>query len=205
MKFRTEQEEFWAGNFGEEYTDRNRGQHRVVSNTAFFAKILRRTCGVDSILEFGANIGLNLIAIRKLLPQVELSALEINPKAVGELRTIERVKVYHQSIFDFIPERTWNLVFTKGFLIHISPEKLGHVYNLLHCSSSRYILLCEYYNPTAMEVIYRGHSNKLFKRDFAGELMDTFGDLDLVDYGFVYHRDNNFRQDDITWFLVQKR
>jgi spore coat polysaccharide biosynthesis protein SpsF len=27
----------------------------------------------------------------------------------------------------------------------------------------------------------------------------------LVDYGFAYHRDPNFPQDDITWFLLEKR
>ena len=26
----------------------------------------------------------------------------------------------------------------------------------------------------------------------------------LVDYGFVYHRDNCFPQDDINWFLFEK-
>jgi spore coat polysaccharide biosynthesis protein SpsF len=26
----------------------------------------------------------------------------------------------------------------------------------------------------------------------------------LVDYGFAYHRDPAFPQDDITWFLLEK-
>jgi spore coat polysaccharide biosynthesis protein SpsF len=26
-----------------------------------------------------------------------------------------------------------------------------------------------------------------------------------VDYGFAYRRDPNFPQDDITWFLLEKR
>jgi spore coat polysaccharide biosynthesis protein SpsF len=68
----------------------------------------------------------------------------------------------------------------------------------------RYICICEYYNPTPVEVTYRGYQEKLFKRDFVGEILDMYPDLELVDYGFVYHRDNNFPQDDITWFLIQK-
>ena len=36
---------------------------------------------------------------------------------------------------------------------------------------------------------YRGHTARLFKRDFAGEMLDRFSDLRLVDYGFRYHRD----------------
>jgi spore coat polysaccharide biosynthesis protein SpsF len=44
----------------------------------------------------------------------------------------------------------------------------------------------------------------LFKRDFAGDLLDRFPGLVLVDYGFVYHRDKAFPQDDMTWFLLEK-
>ena len=51
---------------------------------------------------------------------------------------------------------------------------------------------------------YRGHTEKLFKRDFAGEMLDRFNDLKLADYGFVYRRDMLFPQDDINWFLLEK-
>jgi hypothetical protein len=53
-------------------------------------------------------------------------------------------------------------------------------------------------------VNYRGYQDKLFKRDFAGEMLDAFKDLKLLDYGFTYHRDNQFPQDDMTWFLLEK-
>ena len=33
-------------------------------------------------------------------------------------------------------------------------------------------------------VEYRGHTGKLFKRDFAGEMIYRF-DLKLIDYGFL--------------------
>ena len=53
-------------------------------------------------------------------------------------------------------------------------------------------------------VNYRGHADRLFRRDFAGEMLDKFNDLRLLDYGFVYHRDPSFPQDDFTWFLLDK-
>ena len=65
-------------------------------------------------------------------------------------------------------------------------------------------LIAEYYNPTPIKVEYRGHKEKLFKRDFCGEMLDQYSDLTLLDYGFLYHRDNNFPQDDISWFLIEK-
>jgi pseudaminic acid biosynthesis-associated methylase len=177
----------------------------MASNTAFFARVLRQTVGVRSINEFGANIGLNLMALERLLPGVELTGVEINQKAADELASnLPAATVVRQTLLDFQPQRTWDLVFTKGVLIHTNPDKLPAVYDLLYRCSARYILLSEYYNPTPVEVSYRGHSKKLFKRDFAGEMLDRFADLQLLDYGFVYHRDSNFRQDDITWFLLEK-
>ena len=52
-------------------------------------------------------------------------------------------------------------------------------------------------------MVYTGHSGKLFERDFAGEIMDKFEDLILVNYGFNGHSDE-FPQEDITWFLMEK-
>ncbi|MGE6567285.1 MULTISPECIES: hypothetical protein [Shewanella] len=38
---------------------------------------------------------------------------------------------------------------------------------------------------------------------WAGEMLDKYSDLTLVDYGFVYLRDINFPQDDTNWFLLE--
>ncbi len=203
--FATRQEAFWAGEFGDEYTARNRGANWVASNAALFAKMLNCTDSVHSILELGANVGLNLCALRQLLPEAELAAVEINAHAVAELKSLRGVAVHHTSILDFRPARKFDLVFTKGVLIHINPERLPEVYDLLHAASGRYVCIAEYYNPTPVEVPYRGHANRLFKRDFAGELLKRHGDLRIRDYGFVYHADPNFPQDDLTWFLLEKR
>ncbi len=124
---------------------------------------------------------------------------------MDQLKRKENVRVYHSSILDFQPDEKRDFVLIKGVLIHINPDELQNVYDLLYKSCNKYICIAEYYNPSPTEVRYRGHEGKLFKRDFAGEIMDKFSDLNLVDYGFVYHRDNNFPQDDITWFLLEKR
>jgi spore coat polysaccharide biosynthesis protein SpsF len=92
----------------------------------------------------------------------------------------------------------------KGVLIHIAPDQLAAVYEKLYQVSRRYILIAEYYNPTPVSIPYRGHADRLFKRDFAGEMLDRYPALELVDYGFVYHRDPLFPQDDMTWFLLQR-
>ncbi len=205
MNFKTEQEKFWAGSFGIEYIDRNKGEKWIATNVALFSKILGRTKSVSSVLELGANIGLNLHAIRSLLPETSLSAVEINKEAVSELRKHDYIEPFHSSILDFKPSRRkWDIVFTKGVLIHLNPDVLPEVYSLMYKASGRYILVCEYYNPSPVEIPYRGHSGRLFKRDFAGEIMKKHPDLSLVDYGFAYRGDPNFPQDDLTWFLMEK-
>ncbi|MDB4533958.1 hypothetical protein N9242_03730 [Vicingaceae bacterium] len=204
MAFKTEQETFWAGEFGDAYIERNDGDHWVAANTSLFAQIFCCANSINSIIEFGANIGLNLMAIERLLPEAELSGVEINSRAAAILRdNVLSAKVYEQSILDFKTTQPRDLAFTKGVLIHIEPESLNQVYETLYRSSRRYILVCEYYNPAPVEIEYRGHPGKLFKRDFAGEMLDMF-DLRLVDYGFVYHRDKVFPQDDMNWFLLEK-
>jgi spore coat polysaccharide biosynthesis protein SpsF len=204
-KFGTPQEAFWAGEFGDEYATRNRSERLHATNISLFASILSSTSGIQSVIEYGANIGMNLVALKRLLPGARLAAVEINEKAAAELRALGDVEVHNESILDFAPSRAYDFVLTKGVLIHLNPEELPRTYDLLHRSASRYICIAEYYNPTPVTVTYRGHTERLFKRDFAGDMLDRFPDLAIVKYGFAYHRDPVFPQDDITWFLLEKQ
>jgi spore coat polysaccharide biosynthesis protein SpsF len=202
---RTEQEEFWQGEFGDEYVDRNQSDILLASNTSFFSKVFSRTGNIDSIIEFGCNVGMNLKAIRTLLPKSKLSGIEINKRAVDDLNIWKGgVQVIEGSILDIELDTKYDLTLIKGVLIHINPERLEDVYTRLYNFSDKYICIAEYYNPTPVTIPYRGHDNRLFKRDFAGELMSKYPDLELVDYGFLYHKDPIFPQDDITWFLMKK-
>ena len=202
---KTEQESFWEGQFGDEYALRNQGANLISSNINLFSKILARTNDVGGIIEFGANIGNNLKALHQLLPTAALAGIEINELAAEQLRNWGEVQVFHDSILEFNNQEQWDMSLIKGVLIHISPERLNDVYDRLYKASKRYICLVEYYNPTPVEVNYRGHTNRLFKRDFAGEILDRFADLTVVDYGFVWHRDPTFPLDDCSWFLLEKR
>lgn len=204
--FKTEQEAFWAGEFGTEYIQRNQGDQLLASNLNFFVRALRAARGVKSCLEFGANIGMNLKALNLLRPGIDAHGIEINVVAARQLgEVILPDKVYNTSILDFQPKRMWDLTIIKGVLIHINPEVLPQVYDKLVASTGRYLMVAEYYNPAPVSISYRGHSDRLFKRDFAGEIMERHPQLQLIDYGFAYRRDPNFPQDDITWFLMEKR
>lgn len=172
----------------------------------WFARILSCIPGgkVNSCLELGANIGLNLQALSYLIPNLSATAVEINKKAADECAKIPNVKVVNGSILEYDSEEMYDLTFTSGVMIHINPNELTKVYDALYKHSKKYILIAEYYNPTPVQVNYRGNSERLFKRDFAGEFLDRFPDTELVNYGFVYHRDRQCPADDITWFLIKK-
>ena len=206
MTYKTEQEAFWAGEFGTTYVGRNQGAQLLAANLDFFGKALRQARGLGSCIEFGASIGMNLKALKLLFPAQEQFAVEINADAARELaRVIPPANISHCSILDYTPARTHDLVLIKGVLIHMNPEVLPQVYDKLAAATGKYLLVTEYYNPTPVAVSYRGHSDRLFKRDFAGEILDRHPQLRLVDYGFAYQRDPNFPQDDLNWFLLELR
>lgn len=204
--YTTPQEEFWAGAFGSEYIGRNDSDQLLASNLNFFTKALDQAGKISSCLELGANLGMNLKALQLLYPGIELKGVEINSDAASLLSgLIDEKNVYLGSIFDYPITSKVELSLIKGVLIHINPVMLNAVYEKLYQASKRFILVCEYYNPSPVAISYRGHADRLFKRDFAGEMLEKYSDLRLVDYGFAYRRDPAFPQDDITWFLMEKR
>lgn len=202
-RVKSEQEQFWEGNFGDDYTVRNAVQ--AADRQAFFSKILQLAPSIQSVCELGANRGHNLRAIQLSKPEADLTGLELNPTALEELRKYTGIQGVQGSIQEFKPERTFDLVYTCGVLIHLNPDDLTDVYRKMFTLSSRYILINEYYNPSPVELGYRGHAGKLFKRDFGGEFMDANeGKVKLVDYGFLWQRVEP-AWDNTTWWLFEKK
>ena len=206
MNFKTEQENFWAEKFGKDYIDRNKDSKLLDSNLSFFNKALSSTKNIKTCIEFGANIGMNIKALQLLYPQLQHHAIEINTDAVIELKKIIPAEnIFEGSILDFDLNEVFDLTLIKGVLIHIGPDVLNSVYDKLVASCKKYLLVAEYYSPSPITIPYRGYKNKLFKRDFAGEIMDRHPIMKLTDYGFIYRRDPKFPLDDITWFLMEKK
>tara|TARA_B100000575_G_C22834359_1_gene489566 strand:- start:92 stop:706 length:615 start_codon:yes stop_codon:yes gene_type:complete len=200
------QEKFWKGNFGNKYINRNQ-KKLIKNNYTLFKKIFnnKMISSISSVIEFGANIGNNLHAFNKLSKKSKkFTAVEINSQACRVLKkNFKNLEVINTSIKEYVPKKKFNLVIVKGVLIHINPKDLNKIYKLIFASSDKYILFAEYYSPKPVMISYRGHKNKLFKRDFAGEFLKKFKRTKLVDYGFAYHRDK-YPQDDLNWFLISK-
>lgn len=201
--------DFWRKDFGDEYIERNRSPELIKNNEALFRKALLPMAYTTPmrIIEFGANIGLNIHALRRIGPfsTCEFSAVEPNEKAAEELRKIDGVNVYQTAMQD--TDAPWgggyDLSLSKGLLIHVSPADLLTAYSTIYRSSRRYILLVEYFSPSPREILYRGEAGRLWARDFCGEMMDAYPDLRRVAYGFVDRRDPH-PQDDVTWYLLER-
>jgi spore coat polysaccharide biosynthesis protein SpsF len=204
--FKTEQESFWSGQFGDSYIQRNQSKELLASNLHFFSHVLDKTKSIGSVLELGCNVGMNLRALTLLLPNSTLTGVEINENAAKLAGGIsDDVSIHHGSILEFSTEDKFDLVFTKGVLIHLAPEVLSDVYRTMGNVASRYVLIAEYFNPAPVSIDYRGHQEKLYKRDFAAEFLEVNPEFELVDYKFHYKKAVNFSQDDITWFLMERK
>lgn len=205
----TPQERAWAGEFGNDYHHRSPGS--VKDNEVMFQRIFRKHPwekgawgGIETILELGAGTGANVRALKAVFPQAKTTAVELNKAACMMMQSDSpEAQVIEGSLLNWQPARQWDLVLTKGVLIHIAPQFLPAVYETIHKAAAKYILVAEYYSPYPVEVPYRGEHDRLWKRDFAGELLDKYRDLMLIDYGFTWRRDVH-PQDDLTWFLLER-
>jgi predicted O-methyltransferase YrrM len=88
-----EQEQFWAGEFGNEYTNRNRVDWR--QRIPFWKTMIEET-GVRSAFEFGANAGWNLSAIQRAYPDVHVYGADINETAVWQAKAAGLDVTNHQ-------------------------------------------------------------------------------------------------------------
>ncbi|MEC9281991.1 MAG: pseudaminic acid biosynthesis-associated methylase [Bdellovibrionota bacterium] len=178
--YKTEQEEFWAGTFGTEYIERNNSQQHIFAKVAMWTRMLKSANKIESIRELGCNVGLNLIALNYLNPNLELYGYEINKSAAQLATDLNIAEITQGSILNPMGDKSVDLTFTAGVLIHIEPKHLPNVYENLVSGSKRYVLVAEYYSPYPVEIEFRGHRNKKFKLYYQVQLIHK-NTLNIVD------------------------
>ena len=174
---------------------------------ALWSEILSHTISAPpaSVLEVGANLGINLRALR-LLSSARRYAVEPNDSArkilvADGVVAEDDVRDGIASTINF-PDGVADLAFTSGVLIHIHPDNLGASLKEIHRSSKRWIACVEYFSDKPEMIPYRGFDDRLFKRDFGGLWLDSFSDLRVVAYGFAWKRVTGL--DNLTWWLFEK-
>jgi spore coat polysaccharide biosynthesis protein SpsF len=200
--------EAWSGAFGDAYVERNRADDaRITQRKTMWRTILpsMQDAPPKSVLEIGANVGINLRALQDL-SDAKLYALEPNGKARNVLQAdnvvpADNILAGTAGRID-LPDAYVDLVFTSGVLIHVSPDQLPAAYREMHRVSARYLLTIEYFAAEPEEKLYRGHEGLLFKRDFGALWLDMFPELQIADYGFFWRPATGL--DNLTWWLLRK-
>lgn len=191
-------EEFWRGEFGRSYTERNRVDWE--RRKPFWRFIIDKT-DLRSALEVGCNVGWNLRSLSSQLltsPRPTLFGIDINEDAVEQAKEAG-LSVGCMSALDLRETPMFDLVFTVGVLIHIPTSQLHEVMTKIVRTSRRYVLAVEYADEKEVEIEYRGHSGKLWCRPF-GKMYEDMG-LKMVETGFL-DKDQGF--DQCTYWLLEK-
>jgi pseudaminic acid biosynthesis-associated methylase len=209
--YKTYQTEKWKGEFGQAYTKRNPytvedtnnlykrlyGVTRIEMNSEFISFMHPSIY----ILEVGSNVGAQLL-IQQMGFQ-NLYGLEIQFEAIKFSKSISKKIHIIQGTASNIPfkDSFFDLIFTSGLLIHISPYDIRGVMTEVYRCSSRYIWGFEYFAEEYTEIDYRGEKNLLWKANFAQMYMDLFQNLKLIkEKKFPYIKNNNLDQ----MFLLEK-
>lgn len=186
------QENFWSGEFGESYTERNicspeeldmenmglYGVSRLEMNKSFLAEL-----GLENkkILEVGCNVGNQLRSLQKM-GFTNLYGIELQPYAVQRAKELSQgINIIQGSGYD-IPFKNeyFDLVFTSGVLIHIAPNNLENIMSEIVRCSKKYIWGLEYFSENITDVNYRGNADVLWKGDYAQEYIKNFPQFKLV-------------------------
>ena len=202
----------WTGDFGRAYITRNQPTIDATAEAAVvFARILEQARirdAVGSVLEVGANDGINLIGLRQALGRdATLAAVEPNAGACDALRAngeLQLAEVMHADAYR-IPaaDNSFDLVFTNGVLIHIPPERLADAMQEIVRVSRRFVLCSEYFSHAPVEIPYHGQQGLLWKRDFGRTYLDTCQDVQTRAYGFIWQVEfPHF--DDLNWWVFRK-
>lgn len=181
----------WTGDFGREYTDRNSftpaeldelyrrnyGITRREVNQRFLSGVPKQA----RILEVGCNMGNQLLLLQQM-GFTNLHGIEIQSYALDRAKQrLDGAVLTQASAFE-IPyaDRSFDLIFTSGVLIHIAPGDLPRALGEIHRCANTWIWGFEYYAPEMTEVQYRGQKSLLWKTDYAREYLRQFEDLELV-------------------------
>jgi pseudaminic acid biosynthesis-associated methylase len=209
----TAQTEVWKGEFGRDYTDRNTfdvaalddlyRKNYGLTRTQINQTFLQDVPSDSSFLEVGCNTGNQLLLLQQM-GYTNLSGVELQPYALEIARSRVQNGSLQQGSALALPfaDAAFDVVFTSGVLIHISPADLSRAMDEIHRCARTYIWGMEYYAPSETEVSYRSRNGLLWKMDYARRYLERFPDLELVREQHVPYLENTNVD---TVFLLRKK
>lgn len=172
----------WESEFGVEYTNRNPltcvemdtlyekryGITRTEMDNNFLGSMDRSL----EVLEVGCGGGVQLEFL-KSMGFINLTGLELGeyPCKIAQKK---KLSVLQGNVLDMpFSDGEFDLVFTSGLLIHISPVNLLTAISEIVRCSRKWIWGFEYYSPLLVEMPYRGEKNMLWKRNYPAMYSNT--------------------------------
>ena len=199
--YNTPEEQLWSGEFGNEFIQRicKHTKEKQLQYNACYNVMLKKTNNIKSIFEVGPCIGLSAKALQNNIKSAKYHSIDINKLAVKHMRS-KGFKCELGSINTYMTDKKYDIVVTKGVLVHINQSKYKEVIIKLSSMSKKYVLITEYFSHSPQTINYRG--TPLHKRDF-GEDFISYCNLNLVDYGFFHKNDPVYRQLNMNCFLFK--
>lgn len=197
----------WQGEFGREYTERNTEDRdalckRLYGETAtklmewFLNGLPRRM----KVLEVGCGSGANIGILAKVGIN-NVTGVDIQPEAVKRAQ-MAGWDVLQGSVLELpFHSGDFDMVFTSGVLIHLSPKDLTKAMDEIFRVSSRYIHHLEYWAPELEEVEYRGQMGLMWRGPYA-KLWESRFPLKLQRHHLLEYKDGSGNVDELA--LMEK-
>ncbi len=186
----THQRKTWEEEFGEGYLERNvynpkelntfyqnrYGATKDKLNEDFLKDIPKDA----KILEVGTNIGNQLLHLQSQ-GFTNLYGIEIQDRAINYAKhRTDNLNIIKGDALDIpFKDNYFDVVFTHGVLIHISPDNIQKVINEISRVSKQYIWGLEYYADKYTDLEYHGQKNIMWKTNFSKLFTDANTNLKL--------------------------
>lgn len=168
----------WSGEFGVAYTNRN--NIAWLKHYPFFETLLNGRHPLKT-LEVGCNQGHNLEALSVLFGWGHCQiGIDVNQHALNIAKAKDLEVYLGDGVTLPFKDESFDLVFTKGVLIHIAPDNLHDMMREIYRVSKQYILFIEYFDEEGTPINYRGHDDLLWKRDFLKDYLTLFPGLRVL-------------------------
>ncbi|MBD3842123.1 MAG: methyltransferase domain-containing protein [Campylobacterales bacterium] len=187
----THQRKTWEDQFGEEYLKRNvynpKELNELYNNRFGFTKdqindqFLKDIPKDAKILEVGTNIGNQLFHLQSQ-GFTNLYGIEIQSRAINYAKhRTDNLNIIKGDALDIpFKDNYFDVVFTHGVLIHISPANINKVLDEIYRVTKKYIWGFEYYAPVYTDLEYHGQKNLMWKTDFCRLYQEQFPTLNLI-------------------------
>jgi ubiquinone/menaquinone biosynthesis C-methylase UbiE len=161
-------EEFWStqqerkANWHDMYWEQTPSRHFLAQNIADLE-------GVNSVLEFGCNVGANLYAIHAVNPSISLGGFDLNQSAVNygtqkfAKESIEvDMRVQNLKELSAIGPNSVDCCFSRAVLQHLPPESYEAAIKDMYRIARKYVVCLELHPFSEAERIF--HAKQLQKK-----------------------------------------